>query len=171
MRICTAALTAAAAVLVSVSLGASGPVGIYGIVDKVVFEPDEARPERVQVWGAFAFVDQAAASIRTSQPARGHLYFRLPTSAEDARLARREWMDLKALAGTGQAIGFGTWQFVGTVDPSRDAAAPGMVLRVGRPSEPLGTPIIYAVGNGIVKLNAQGAHAGLVGQLRDAMKP
>jgi len=33
---------------------ASDPVGVYAIVDKVVFEPNETNPERIQVWGAFA---------------------------------------------------------------------------------------------------------------------
>ena len=31
----------------------NGNIGIYGIVDKVVFEPDGSSPERVQIWGLF----------------------------------------------------------------------------------------------------------------------
>ena len=42
-------------------LTASGPLGIYGIVEKVVFEPNEAAPERIQVWGAFTYVNGATA--------------------------------------------------------------------------------------------------------------
>lgn len=35
-------------------LAASDPAGVYAFVDKVVFEPDQKSPERVQVWGGFA---------------------------------------------------------------------------------------------------------------------
>jgi len=34
-------------------LFASGRIGFYGIVEKVVFEPNETAPERIQIWGAF----------------------------------------------------------------------------------------------------------------------
>ena len=61
---------AAVAVLIAVlfaapRLFASGPVGIYGIVERVVFEPSEQAPERIQVWGAFAIVDSTLARLRT----------------------------------------------------------------------------------------------------------
>jgi hypothetical protein len=39
--------------LVAISLAKNGNIGIYGIVDKVVFEPDENAPERIQIWGLF----------------------------------------------------------------------------------------------------------------------
>jgi len=39
---------------------ASGPVGFYAVIEKVVFEPDEKAPERMQLWGAFAVVDGGA---------------------------------------------------------------------------------------------------------------
>ena len=50
----SAALAVAAAGVVT---SASGPVGIYGIVQRVVFEPSERAPERLQVWGAFAYAE------------------------------------------------------------------------------------------------------------------
>ena len=53
-------LKTALAVLVLFAAGdliASGPVGIYAMVDKVVFEPNDTAPERIQIWGAFALVD------------------------------------------------------------------------------------------------------------------
>jgi hypothetical protein len=37
--------------LVPISLAKNGNIGIYGIVDKVVLEPDENAPERIQIWG------------------------------------------------------------------------------------------------------------------------
>ena len=50
----------------AVSLSASGPVGIYGIIDKVVFEPNEQNAERLQVWGVFAYVDGGASTGGTN---------------------------------------------------------------------------------------------------------
>jgi hypothetical protein len=43
-------------------LTASGPVGIYGVIERVVFEPDESAAQRIQVWGAFAFVEGGSRS-------------------------------------------------------------------------------------------------------------
>ncbi len=60
--------------LMAPRLIASGPVGIYGIVEKVVFEPNERSPERIQVWGAFAYVDGGANSgLGVSAVKRGYL--------------------------------------------------------------------------------------------------
>jgi hypothetical protein len=57
---------------------ASGPLGIYGIIEKVVLEPDGAPPERIQLWGAFAYVEGGSGQSLTVSPAvRGYLYFRL----------------------------------------------------------------------------------------------
>ena len=36
---------------------ASDPIGIYALVDKVVLEPNEKNPERIQIHGAFAFAE------------------------------------------------------------------------------------------------------------------
>src|SRR5688572_11369375 len=64
---------------------ASGFVGIYGIIEKVVFEPNEEEPERVQVWGAFAYTDGSGGkSLTVSSVKRGYLYFRLPLAREGA---------------------------------------------------------------------------------------
>jgi hypothetical protein len=99
----------------SPALRASGPVGIYGIVERVVFEPNEQGAERIQVWGAFALVDYGSNTPAPAPAAPGYLYFKAPTVVEgfvtpaDVTAVRREWADLKAIAGTGQAIGFGSW--------------------------------------------------------------
>ena len=37
----------------SAHLAASGQVSIYAIVEKVVLEPNDSAPERIQIWGAF----------------------------------------------------------------------------------------------------------------------
>ena len=109
----SATVLAVAALLVGAAhLTASGPMGIYGIVEKVVVEPSETAPERIQVWGAFAYVDGMDGQGLTVSPAkRGYLYFRIDPSQAD--VIKKEWADLKAVAGTGQAIAFGYWGYIG----------------------------------------------------------
>jgi hypothetical protein len=53
---------------------ASDRIGIYAVVDRVVLEPNEQNPERIQVWGAFAV---ATRNDRDNYDAvqRGYLYF------------------------------------------------------------------------------------------------
>ncbi len=166
--------------LAAADLIASGPVGFYGIIEKVVLEPSEKAPERIQIWGAFAVVDGGPARPgATSKPLRGYLYFKLPDgSGRDA--ARTEWMDLKAVAGTGQAIGFGNWGFIGSVQDFGSRSANGIPyflggssqidVRVRREYDPSASPAVYSTNAGIVKLPDQGSHAGIVRQLREALK-
>ena len=52
-RAAMAATLLAGLALATVPVGASDPVGIYAVVKKVVFEPNETAPERIQIWGAF----------------------------------------------------------------------------------------------------------------------
>ena len=184
-------MKAAKAVLVGVllfaaaDLIASGPVGFYGIIEKVVFEPSEKAPERIQIWGAFAVVDGGPARPgATSKPLRGYLYFKLPDGSDRAA-ARTEWMDLKSVAGTGQAIGFGNWGFVGSVQDfgarSSSSGIPYFLelypgggrqtdVRVRRDYDASASPAVYSTNTGIVKLTNQGSHADIVKQLREALK-
>jgi hypothetical protein len=164
-------------------LTASGPLGIYGIVEKVVFEPSEAAPERIQVWGAFAYVDGAGGQGLTVSPAkRGYMYFRIDPSQAD--IIKKEWADLKAVAGTGQAIGFGRWGYIGgfgSLRPDTRPSSPPYILESG-PRNPLTdlrvrpaseTPVAaaqYQTNAGIVKLSETGGHAAIVQQLKDALK-
>src|ERR1041384_8220245 len=46
---------------------ASDPIGIYALVDKVVFEPSAANPERIQVWGAFAIAEGTGSTYKEAQ--------------------------------------------------------------------------------------------------------
>jgi len=83
---------------------ASDPVGIYALVDKVVFEPNESNPERVQVWGAFAIAEGHGYTYQNAE--RGYLYYKVNT--EKPAVCRNEWSDLKSVAGTGQIVAFGS---------------------------------------------------------------
>ena len=155
---------------------ASGPVGVYGIVEKVVLEPDASAPERIQVWGAFAYaeVGSPGGSLADSTARRGYLYFKLPPltpgfneSALDA--VKKEWADLKAVSGTGQAIGFGRWGSRGRSILERESGTL-MEMRVRPASEPPTAPMTYETNAGIVKLSERGSHAGIVEVLRDTLR-
>src|SRR5262245_4640116 len=83
---------------------ASDWTGVYARIDKVVFEPNESAPERVQVWGVFAVASRPDRS-RYDPAARGYLYLTLRSGKED--ICRKEWADLKAVAGKGEIVTFG----------------------------------------------------------------
>ena len=173
------------ATLVPSSLGAADPasdtMAFFGLIEKVVFEPDTGPPDRVQLWGAFAYANVSPQSAAASQARRGYLYFRLPStpSAASINTVRTEWRDLASLAGTGQAAGFGSWAYVGTF-PTEPAArpqlwmgliegGPSMDLRVRPASEAPANPAVYATNIGIVKLNPSGSHKAVVAALKAAL--
>jgi hypothetical protein len=177
-------LIAVALTLGAAALSASGSIGIYGIVERVVFEPATGAPERVQVFGAFAYVDELL--DQTSPARRGYLYFSLPAVAPGASGAayletvRKEWADLKSVAGTNQAVGFGLWAYIGRFsDLLPDAAGTRVYmlgggarldLRVRPASEAPSGPVIYQTNVGVVKLTDGGSHAAVVQRLRDAIR-
>lgn len=81
---------------------ASDRTGIYAVIDKVVFEPNEQSPERIQVWGSFAVATRTDRD--NYQPVQqGYLYF---TAAQSQQMTRAEWNDLKSVAGTKRIVGF-----------------------------------------------------------------
>jgi hypothetical protein len=129
-------------------------------------------------------------SLTVSPAKRGYLYFRLPMGADDMadpsqmEIIKREWADLKAVAGTGQAIGFGVWAYIGAfpgLQPDAGTTSPPYILehsrgnpitdlRVRPASERPGSPALYQTDAGLVKLRENGSHAEIVKQLRDALK-
>ena len=120
----------------SVAACASDMTGVYALIDKVVLEPNAEHPEQIQIWGAFAV---AKVEDRNSyeSPQRGYLYYTLPAGKED--LARREWADFKAVAGTRQVVAFGN-RF--------------QKLRLRKTDEKPGGPDVYVVGMGVVKVRS-----------------
>ena len=162
---------------------ASGPLGIYGIVEKVVFEPSEAAAERIQLWGAFSYVEGAIPDgvMVVSRAQRGYLYFKVrsgtpgvPSETEVATI-RKEWLDLKAVAATGQAIGFGRWPGGARENPPAVILGPSLRgseadFRVRPSNEKPASPAPYMTNAGIAKLSDQGSLSWIVTQLRDALK-
>ena len=130
------------AVAITTSVRANAPVsdrmGVYCIVDKVVLEPQEAA-KTAQVHGVCAIADQE--SWYFEAPRRGYFYYAAPAGSETT--ARAEWADLKSVAGTGQAVGFGRrYHPVGKLRAATEA-----------PSRPDQYPIHF----GVLKFAGQGA--------------
>ena len=121
--------------LAAVSLSASDLVGIYTVVEKVVVEPSDAAPQRVQIWGAFALADGKSGS--TYGPTeRGYMYFTCPEGQE--AVCRREWADLRSLAGKDTGVGFGArYKEKG---------------RVRKADEKPASPDVYPIERGIIRL-------------------
>lgn len=121
---------------------ASGPMSVYALVDKVTFEPNADHPDRIRISGVF-ITSQSQTGNAYSAPQRGDLYFSLPPGKED--LARREWADLKAIAGTRQVIGLGSsWS---------------SSVRVRQPNEEAKAADEYPLGNGLIRVNTEQARA------------
>ena len=115
-------------------LRASDRVAVYGKVDRVVFEPNADAPEAVQVWGVFSVA--VPNNGNDYKPAsKGYLYFSL---GKNAAAARREWADLKSVAGTGQIVAFG----------SRWEGPPILRQSSGKPD----SPDAYNVNTGVTKV-------------------
>jgi len=121
---------------------ASEIVGIYALVDRVVFEPNEQSPYRIQVWGAFS------TSRNPEAAKRGYLYFRPPNTPEFQEAALKEWRDLKAVAGSGQAVAFGQQYFFVPQRAVADAyfqALPRVRPASEKPEGPDGYPVNIGV--------------------------
>src|SRR5260370_42429921 len=131
----------ATAVLAVMCLGigyASGPIGVYALVEKVAFEPSADKPDRIRISGVFITAEEGSADVY-SAPQRGYLYFALPRGNE--QLARREWEDLTSIAGSRQVVGLGSvW-----VGKAR--------VRVRKSDDEAKSPDDYPLGNGLVKVN------------------
>jgi hypothetical protein len=146
---------------------ASGPIAVYAIVDKVVMEPDEKAPERIQIWGAFA-VETERLSGKYAPAQAGYLYYKIdpwecgpntPNLTGDGkaavsdcvasaeRAARTIWSDLKKMAGTGEAIGFGGY-FGGGSAPAK----------VRKATDKPQSPNSFSYDNPVVTLGAAQRH-------------
>ncbi len=121
---------------------ASGPIGVYALVEKVTFEPNADKPELIRIWGVFMTALETPDNANVySTPQRGYLYFKLPSlPSGNQDLARREWADLKSVAGTHQVVGFG--------------AAWGPKIRVRKTYEGARPPDDYPVENGVIRINS-----------------
>ena len=132
---------------------ASDPMGVYAIVQKVVLEPNESEPVRIQIWGAFALSDGQARSDIYGAPQVGYVYYSCPAGQE--RVCRNEWADLKSVAGKGVGVGFG-----GRYNPTG---------RVRKTAEQPAAPDVYPIKMGVVKMSGILEQPAVVAQLKAAL--
>ena len=117
-------------------LHASNPIAVYARVDRVVLAPDATAPQTIQIFGVFSLAKPKDPNDY-QPPARGYLYF---TLGGDEQLARREWADLKAIAGTHQIVAFGSrYQMKPRLRSEKDAPE---------------APDPFVTGMGLTKVNA-----------------
>lgn len=114
---------------------ASDPIGVYALIDKVVLEPNGTSPQRIQIWGVFAVAKEPRGD-NYERAQRGYLYYSIDPAKPD--VSRTEWADLKAVAGKGQAIGFGSRRLSNG--------------RIRKTNEKPESPDTYPVGWGLVKM-------------------
>jgi hypothetical protein len=139
--------------LTAVTLRASDFVGVYAVVEKVVLEPSEAAPQRIQIWGAFALSDQKSGS-NYGPAQRGYLYYTCPAGQEAVCL--REWNDLKAVAGKDTGVGFGQrYKETGRIRKADDRPA---------------SPDVYPIERGIVRLSAGHSSLPVIDRIKAALR-
>jgi hypothetical protein len=147
-----------------VPLRASDPVGLYCMIDKVVLEPSDGAPARIQIWGAFSVAIPRAADFSQPKPPgsfgdarvgdvyaaveKGYLYYTCPPDKEAQ--CRNEWADLKSIAGTHKVVGIGSrWS---------------QHVRVRPASQKLEAPDAYALNVGVVPIGQFGSRPGTTNQ-------
>ncbi|HSB11478.1 MAG TPA: hypothetical protein VLM38_18460 [Blastocatellia bacterium] len=147
--VCSAVAACFALSLITVETPAfSDWIAVYARIDKVVLEPNDTAPERIQIWGAFALANKL--NNNDYQPAqRGYLYYSIKPGKETA--CRAEWSDLKKIAGTESIVGFG----------SRSSAG-----RLRKADEKPADPDVYGGGFGLVKMSDRGTEYPPIRELR-----
>ena len=189
MKVLKVLLLAVVLFIPPLHLDASGNAAIYALVSKVVLEPNDRAPERIQIWGAFTLVNAHGSMYGdTLTPQRGYLYFDLPGDERERMASLKEWTDFKAVAGTGQVVAFGEIVFMGNFGDelisrqlTDDTKAPFLtpyqsdghylarnILRTE--SMKPANPDAYPLGIGLTKLPSSGNLAPIVEKLKAALK-
>jgi hypothetical protein len=140
-------------VLTAVSIRASDFVGVYAVVERVVLEPSESAPQRIQIWGAFALSDgKPGSNYGTAQ--RGYLYYDCPAGQET--VCRTEWTDLKSVAGKDTGVGFGArYKATG---------------RIRKADEKPAAPDLYPIERGVVRLSAGHESLPVIDRIKAALR-
>ena len=139
--------------MTAVTLRASDMVGVYAVIEKVMLEPGDAAPQRIQVWGAFALSDQKSGS-NYGPAQRGYLYYACPAGQET--VCRKEWADLKAVAGRDTGVGFGArYKETGRIRKADDKPA---------------SPDMYPIERGVVRLSAGHESLPVIDRIKAALR-
>lgn len=134
---------AVSVILLSVSISSvlakCATLGIYAIVDKVTFEPNGSDPNCIRIAGVFV-VPFRMSSGGYQKPQRGYLYLKIAPGAEET--TRRDWNELKAVAGSGKVVAFGYYWVPNPNDPQGN---PHHSLEVTVHAEGSPTPDVYPI--------------------------
>jgi len=130
-------------------------VGIHAVIDQVTFDQDGPSPNAIRISGVF-MVPVPMSSGAYQDPQRGFLYFRLASGDEQA--VRKEWKQLRAVAGTGRVVGF---TFYWVPNPGDPGGNPHHALEVsvhknGEAASPEDYPLPFP--DGIVQSGEKGGH-------------
>jgi hypothetical protein len=90
-------------------------IGIYGVIERLTFEPSSEAPTLVRISGVFV-VPVPVSSGEYRAPQRGYIYFRARLGLEEE--CRRDWSAFEKAAGTGQVVGFTQYWVPNPNDPS-----------------------------------------------------
>ena len=168
--------------LAAFHVSASGPLGIYGIVEKVVFEPNE-RPSEFRCGARFCTLRARCRTAFSSSHAHNEAiwYFKLRSGAPGCGPNPR-WRS----SGTNGSTSSRSRAPVNRLASVAGLGACGRILRPSfsgrrcegtegdfrvRPAfEAPASPAVYQTNAGIVKLSGEGGHEWIVKQLRDALK-
>jgi hypothetical protein len=133
-------------------LGASDPIGVYAVIEKIVLEPAQGSPERIQIWGAFALSDTRNQDDYHA-PQKGYLYYSCTPAQLDT--CRKEWADLQSVAGKGVGVGFGGRHIAnGRVRNATDTPA---------------SPDVYPIRMGVFRTDSRGAQPAVIEKLKAAL--
>ena len=146
-------LVAGVCVAAAVTVVASDFVGVYAVIDKVVLEPGDSAPERIQIRGAFALSDGKRGS-GYGDAQRGYLYYSCP--AAQLAVCRREWADLQTVAGKDIGVGFGG-RYVATG-------------RIRKADEPPASPDVYPIERGVTRLSAGHESLPVIDRIRAVLR-
>jgi hypothetical protein len=82
---------------------AGGPPPVCMAVDKIVLEPNDEAPTRIQIWGTFILLDGSRTMY--GAPQRGYLYYAAVPGKEEE--CRKEWANLRKLAAEDRIVAYG----------------------------------------------------------------
>jgi hypothetical protein len=110
----------------AVDARAGGPPPVCMVIDKLVFEPNEQAPTRVQIWGTFSFLKE---KTDYGKPVQGYLYYALADGKE--KQCRKEWAQLKKLVADKHIVAFGL------------CGSPKVDGHLRKPTEKLHSPVVF----------------------------
>jgi len=149
----SSARLAAVLALLTLPLRVADPVGVYCMIEHVTVEPATGDPERIQVWGVFAFADGPRGDGYGAVK-RGYTYYSCP--AGQRATCKNDWADLLWFKGSGKGVGYGL-----RTEP---------IGRLRPETEPPASPDPYPVRGGLVKVESKDpAYVDLVARLKAAL--